>query len=195
MTDWTSVVNQKTLVDRKTMSSPFPIYKTNRLVLRQFKESDLENVFLGLSDPAVIKYYGVHYTSREETQKQMDWFADLEKNRTGIWWAVCSPDQSIFYGAAGLNSLNREHMKAELGCWILPAYWGRGIMQEVMPFIIDYAFKFLGLHRIEGLVETENVNCKKAMAKMDFVHEGTMRECEIKNGEWISLDIYARIND
>ena len=52
----------------------------------------------------------------------------------------------------------------------------------------------LGLHRIEGLVETDNINCKRAMAKMDFVHEGTMRECEIKNGKWISLDIYARIH-
>lgn len=176
------------------MNRTFPLLRTSRFVLRQFNENDLDNVFLGLSDPAVIKYYGVNYKSREETQKQLIWFAELEKNGTGIWWAVCSPDLSVFQGAAGLYYLNKEHRKAELGCWILPPFWGRGMMQEVSALVVDYGFNHLGLHRIEGFVETENVNCKRAMAKMDFVHEGTMRECEIKNGKWISLDIYARIN-
>jgi ribosomal-protein-alanine N-acetyltransferase len=49
------------------MESQFPIFKTDRFVLRQFNENDLDNVYLGLSDPAVIKYYGVYYTSREDT--------------------------------------------------------------------------------------------------------------------------------
>ena len=67
-------------------------------------------------------------------------------------------------------------------------------MQEVMAYVMDYGFSHLGLHRIEGMVESGNVNCRKAMAKMDFAHEGTMVDCEIKDGKWISLDIYARIN-
>lgn len=161
--------------------------------MRQFNENDLDHVYLGLSDPAVIKYYGVHYTSREDTRKQLSWFAELEKNGTGIWWAVCSPDLSQFYGAAGLYFLNLAHRKAEIGCWLLPSYWGRGMMQELIAYIVDYGFNHLDLHRIEGMVESGNVNCKKAMAKMDFTHEGTMRDCEIKDGKWISLDIYARI--
>jgi ribosomal-protein-alanine N-acetyltransferase len=59
--------------------------------------------------------------------------------------------------------------------------------------ICNYGFNELGLHRIEGIVETENQNCKKAMAKLDFNHEGTMVECEVKNGRFISLDIYAKL--
>ena len=61
------------------MPEDFPVIKTNNLLLRQFAESDLENVFKGLSHPDVIKYYGVHYTSLQETKKQMIFFADLEK--------------------------------------------------------------------------------------------------------------------
>jgi [ribosomal protein S5]-alanine N-acetyltransferase len=167
---------------------------TARLLLRPFEESDLDNVYLGLSHPDVIKYYGVHYLSRESTKTQMDWFEELERNGTGIWWAVCSPDNVIFYGAGGLNGLNFTHKKAEIGFWLLPNFWGKGIMREVLPFIIDYGFNIMGLHRIEGLVETENRNCKRALDALDFVHEGTMRECEIKNGQWISLDLFACIN-
>jgi len=53
----------------------------------------------------------------------------------------------------------------------------------------------MDLHRIEGFVETDNVNCKNAMKKLDFIHEGTMKDCEIKNGKFISLDIYAKLNN
>ncbi len=174
-------------------TNKFPTITTNRLLLRQFVESDLENVFKGLSAPDIIKYYGVSYQTVEETKEQMKFFADLEINGTGIWWAVCSLDNKTFYGAGGLNSLSKEHKKAEIGFWLLTDFWGQGIMTEALPLICKHGFDNLGLHRIEGLVETDNFNCKKAMQKLDFKHEGTMKECEIKNGKFISLDIYAKL--
>ena len=175
------------------MTTEFPIIKTERLLLRQFVDSDIENVFKGLSHPDIIKYYGVSFETLESTKEQMTFFADLEKNETGIWWAVCSADNKTFYGAGGLNSLSKEHKKAEIGFWLISEFWGDGIMKEAMPLICNYGFNSLGLHRIEGLVETENKNCKKAMAKLDFQHEGTMKDCEIKNGAYISLDIFAKV--
>jgi ribosomal-protein-alanine N-acetyltransferase len=175
------------------MTTEFPILRTERLLLRQFVDDDLENVFKGLSHPDIIKYYGVSFQTLEATREQMTFFADLEKNETGIWWAVCSADNKIFYGAGGLTSLSKEHKKAEIGFWLISDFWGNGIMKEAMPLLCDYGFDNLGLHRIEGFVESENKNCKKAMAKLDFQHEGTMKECEIKNGKFISLDIYAKL--
>jgi len=173
----------------------FQTIRTERLLLRRFVESDLEKVFKGLSDPEIIKYYGVSYKTLEDTKAQMQFFTDLEKDETGIWWAVCSLDDKTFYGAGGLNSLSKEHKKAEIGFWLLTEFWGQGIMTEVMPIICNYGFDNLGLHRIEGLVETDNLNCKNAMKKLDFKHEGTMRDCEIKSGKFISLDIYAKLRN
>jgi len=173
-------------------ANKFPVIKTDRLLLRQFVETDQENVFKGLSHPDIIKYYGVSYKTLEDTTAQMEFYADLEKNGTGIWWTICSLDNQTFFGAGGLNNLSEEHKKAEIGFWLLPAYWGKGMMTEALPLICSYGFDHLGLHRIEGFVETENANCKRAMAKLKFDHEGTMKDCEIKNGKFISLDIYAK---
>ena len=167
--------------------------QSNRLLIRQFVESDIDNVFKGLSHPDIIKHYGVSFDSLESTKEQMKWFADHEKEGTGMWFAVCSLDNKNFYGAGGLNDLSKEHKKAEIGFWLLTDFWGKGIMTEAMPLICDYGFDKLGLHRIEGFVESDNTNCKNAMAKLDFQHEGTMKDCEIKNGKFISLDIYAKI--
>ncbi|WP_037320739.1 GNAT family N-acetyltransferase [Salegentibacter sp. Hel_I_6] len=163
--------------------------KTDRLLLRGIRASDIENIHKGLSNPEVIKHYGVSFESLEATREQMDWFADSRQ----FWWAICSPDNKLFYGAGGLNDLSLEHKKAEIGLWLLPDFWGKGIMTEAMPLICNFGFEKLGIHRIEGFVNTDNRNCKKAMAKLDFQHEGTMKECEVKNGQFLSVDIYAKL--
>ena len=61
------------------MKEAFPTIKTERLLLRQFTDNDLENVFTGLSDPNVIRYYGVSYTTLEETKLQIKYFLSWNK--------------------------------------------------------------------------------------------------------------------
>jgi len=168
--------------------------KTERIHLRKIVQADLPNVFKGLSHPEVIKYYGVSFKTIEGTQEQMDWFANLEKTETGIWWAICSNNDNTFLGAGGFNAMDKVSKKAEVGLWLLPEYWGNGYLREAMPLMVDYAFQDLGLHRIEGFVESNNTKCKRAMAKVNFTHEGTMRDCELKNGKLISLDIFAQLS-
>ncbi|MCB0651418.1 MAG: GNAT family N-acetyltransferase [Saprospiraceae bacterium] len=175
------------------MPVPFPALTTPRLRLRPITDQDLPHIFKGLSHPDITKYYAVSFDSLEATRAQMTWFANLEKTGTGIWWAVCDRNNGDFLGAGGFNNLSREHQKAEIGFWLLPAHWGKGIMKETLPLICDYGIEMLALHRIEGFVEAENLNCKRAMAKLDFVHEGCMKDCEVKNGKFISLDIYALV--
>ncbi len=63
------------------METNFPILKSERVILRQFKDTDLENVFIGLSHPEIIKYYGISFDTLEATKEQMTWFADLEKTK------------------------------------------------------------------------------------------------------------------
>src|SRR5690606_31114159 len=118
--------------------------KTERLLLRQIVEDDIYNIYKGLSHPEVIKYYGVEYDNLGATKEQMAWFSNLEKTETGVWWAICSLDNTVFYGAIGLNDLEREHKKAEIGFWLLPEFWQKGIMTETIPLICDYAFDCLG---------------------------------------------------
>jgi ribosomal-protein-alanine N-acetyltransferase len=175
------------------MSGHHPALTTRRLKMRQIDAADLPNIFKGLSNPDIVKYYGVRYDSLEATQDQMLWFAELEQKGTGVWWAVCDRKNGKFLGAGGFNNLEAAHQKAEIGFWLLPEYWGKGFMKESLPVICQFGFEQLNLHRIEGFVEAENTNCKRAMAKLDFVHEGTMKDCEVKDGRFISLDIYAMV--
>ena len=175
------------------MNGKFPKLATDNLDLRQIVDSDLGQIFKGLSHPDIKKYYGISFDSLEATKEQMTWFADLEQQDKGIWWAVCSIISGEFIGAIGLNDLNKVHKKAEIGFWLLPVHWGKGILAEIMTPVTNYAFKDLGLHRLEAYVETKNMNCKKALSKQKFSFEGTMIDYEVKNGNFVSMDIYAKI--
>ncbi|MEO0790789.1 MAG: GNAT family N-acetyltransferase, partial [Bacteroidota bacterium] len=126
--------------------------RTDRLLLRTIVDSDIQHIYEGLSNPLVIKHYGVSFDSLAATQEQMTWYASPEQ----CWWSICSTDGQEFYGAGGLNDISKAHQKAEIGLWLLPDFWGKGIMQEAMPLICAYGFDQLRLHRIEGFVETNN---------------------------------------
>ena len=92
-------------------SDSFTILNSERLLLRQIVQEDIHDIFKGLSHPEVIKYYGVSYKTLEETQEQIDWYRGLEENETGIYWAICSVDNSTFYGVGGLNNLDKKNKK------------------------------------------------------------------------------------
>lgn len=163
-------------------------------MLRQIVDDDLSNIYKGLSHPAIVRYYAVSYGSIIATKEQMTWFKDLEKTNTGIWWAITDVNNKLFYGAIGLNNLSKPHKKAEIGFWLLPEYWGKAIMKIAINLVCGYAFNELKLHRIEALVETENKNSKSILIKSEFQYEGTMVDCEIKNGNFISLESYAKLH-
>ena len=166
---------------------------TERLLLRPITQGDKQNIYKGLSHPDVIKFYGVSFHSLEATEEQMIWYRELQQNETGIWWAIYSADGQTFYGAGGFNNLSKLHKKAEIGFWLLPEFWGNGLMQEAFPAICNYGFEELGLNRIEGFVDSENISCKKTIEKLNFKLEGTMRDCEIKDGKFISVAIYSKL--
>lgn len=173
------------------MTSNFPVLKTERLLLREIIPADIEYVFKGLSDEKVIRHFGVSYSTLEATEEQMKWYADMIKNDTGRCWAICSADNQIFYGVCTLNFWKKQHRCVDTGYWIFPSYWGKGIIPEALRAVIDYGFNTMNLHRIAAEVEDDNEGSMAVMRKLGFVLEGTRSECEIKDGRYINLNMYA----
>lgn len=165
--------------------------ETQRYVIEEIKPSDIHFIYKGLSHPEVIKYYGISFHSLKATEEQMQWYADLRANNTGIWWAIRSKASGDFCGAGGFNDRDDCLKKAEIGFWLLPEYWGKGIMVEVMPHLLHYGFSVLHLNRIEGFVDPVNVQCKKALSKAGFHRDGQLSESE--DGQVIMLDVYAKM--
>jgi ribosomal-protein-alanine N-acetyltransferase len=171
-----------------------PPLTTDRFTLQRIEPEDQPFIFEGLSHPQVIPFYGVRYDSLEATQAQMDFYEALERDGTGQWWKIVSRQSQEALGAIGYNHYQAQHRKAELGYWLLPRFWKQGIITEVMPALLRYMRRERGIHRIEALVEEGNTASHRLLERMGFLHEGTLRDCELKDGHYISLRIYSLLS-
>ena len=169
----------------------FPELHTNRFILKQIVASDQAFIFKGLSHPEVIPFYGVSYKTVEEAKGQMDFYDGLWRERTGIWWKIVDRDNNEPVGACGMNYYNATHEKAEIGYWLLPHFWRKGIMPEVIPVMIRHLFAHWKLHRLEAIIEDGNETSWRLAEKLGFKYEGKLREAEIKNGKRIDLLLYS----
>jgi ribosomal-protein-alanine N-acetyltransferase len=178
------------------MSNPvtdFPQLTTERCLLRQIQQTDRPALFAGLSHPDVIAYYGISYASEEATQEQLEWYRAQELNHSGIWWAICLPTQTgqNLIGACGIYEIDDYNRNADIGYWLLPEYWGTGIMQECLRCILAYGFHEKQLHRIEAEVEHGNLASVRLLQKLEFRWEGRRQQVALRDDHFVDLNYYA----
>lgn len=169
----------------------FPELITPNYSLQQFLPSDQQFVFEGLSNPEVIPFYGVQYSTFEATKGQMEFYSRIWNTRTGCWWKIVDNKTNEPVGACGMNGYQSMHEKAEIGYWLLPQHWKKGIMPEVLPVMIGHLFDKWPIWRLEAVIEAGNSASVKLSEKLGFKYEGTLRESEVKNGKRISLMLYS----
>ncbi|GLB50188.1 GNAT family N-acetyltransferase [Neptunitalea lumnitzerae] len=158
--------------------------------LKKIERKDVLYVFSGLSNPDIIKYYGISFDTLEATQEQMIWYDDLLINDTGIWWKIVSKD-NCFVGACGFNDMTKE--KAEIGFWILPDFWKQGYAFAAVSLIVAFAFETLRLNQLEAFVDSRNRACLQLLSKLGFKHIKTYKNYEDTDGSLIDLELHVKV--
>ena len=99
----------------------------NRLKIRPVIESDIDNIYRGLSDPRVIEYYGVSCVNWEDAQNQMNWYKQLILDKTGAWWVLEDKINGDFLGACGLNNMQKKTSQSRNWVLATPRILGQGL--------------------------------------------------------------------
>ena len=98
-------------------------------------------------------------------------------------------------GLAGLNEIVRGAFQS---CFISykidPTLWGRGYGSEAIAYGAEWAFRALGLHRVEANIMPRNTASRRAAAKAGFVEEGLSRKYLKINGVWEDHIHMVRLN-
>ena len=80
---------------------------------------------------------------------------------------------------------------AEVGWWLAPHWWGRGVAAVAVRRYITYCFEDLDLHRVEAGVFLSNPASARVAEKAGFVLEGIGRDAYLKKGELLDRLSYG----
>jgi RimJ/RimL family protein N-acetyltransferase len=111
---------------------------------------------------------------------------DLESDAAGksMCWALTLKGQDRMIGKCILFQFSEQNRRAEIGYILNRDYWRRGLMQQALGAVIDFAFDTLKLHRIEADVDALNTASLGILEKLGFEREGLFRERWFVYEEW-----------
>jgi RimJ/RimL family protein N-acetyltransferase len=155
----------------------FPVVSTDRFHPRQIRSGDAEAFFRLKSDLEVTSSYGQEpHQSLQETQAWVQCLQGAYARREAIVWAITFKGQDLPIGSCTYWHFDAGFHCGEIDYELNRAYWGQGIVSEVLPTVISYGFKELGLNRIEANPFGRNARSSKILLKLGFAHEGTLRQ-------------------
>jgi ribosomal-protein-alanine N-acetyltransferase len=174
--------------------SPFPLVTTENLVLRQMNIGDADEMYFLRSDKDVLKYIDrLPAKSVEEAVQFIEMIDANLANNEGVNWAIALKDSPTLIGNICYWQLQKENCRAEIGYVLHPKYWQKGIMDEAMKAVIDYAFNVMGLHSIEANTNPENKASQNTLMRNGFVQEAYFRENYYHAGKFTDSAIFSLV--
>jgi RimJ/RimL family protein N-acetyltransferase len=137
--------------------------ETNRLILRRFREEDVDVMARLFANPDFMRFSLGVYTERKQTvafiEKVIGW------DRVGMpsQFAVVLRGEEAVIGYCGFFHHTEVPGEIEIGYRLDPDYWNRGLITEAARAVRDYGFADLKLARVISLIYPENVpSCRVA---------------------------------
>jgi RimJ/RimL family protein N-acetyltransferase len=152
-----------------------PELRTERLVMRGFRDEDLDALAEISADGEVTRWVGdPDGLSREETWRRIAYFVGHWELRGFGQWALFDQDSGELVGRAGL--LQPEGWPGlEVGWLVARRFWGRGYAPEAGRASLEWARDALGADHIISLIEDHNHRSARVAEKLGMTVEGRTR--------------------
>ena len=109
---------------------------------------------------------------------------------------ICRADDNAIVGTITLSQIFRKAFQnAYLGYQLFDGYTGNGFMTEAVDLILQFAFKELGLHRVEANVQPSNKPSIAVLERNGFSKEGFSRRYLKIGGRWRDHERWAIIRE
>jgi len=151
--------------------------ETARLAICKVSEEDLPDLLEINGDDAVTRFlpYATWKSLNDGTAwlKRMNILAESGTSRQLV--IVRHTDNKVI-GTALLFRYDEGSARIELGYVIGRTYWRQGYAGEALKALCDYAFRKLGIRRIEAEADPDNIASNMVLISLGFKKEGLLRK-------------------
>jgi RimJ/RimL family protein N-acetyltransferase len=165
-----------------------PELQTERLLMRGFREEDLDAWAAICADSEVTRWVGdAEGLSREDAWRQLAYLVGHWELREYGQWALVERASGELVGRTGL--LQPEGWPGlEVGWLVAREHWGRGFAPEAGRATLEWARATLGADHLISLIEDANERSARVAEKLGMTVEGRTR---IVNGRY-EVRIFGR---
>ncbi len=167
--------------------------ETQRLILRQFKENDANDMYNNwASNRHITKYltWPTH-SSIDVTKMIIDSWILRYNDIDNYQWCIEYKGNNQAIGSLAIVDIEENINAVEVGYCIGEDYWNKGIMTEAFKRVIKFLFEEVGCNRIYAKHDTNNPNSGKVMVKAGLKYEGTLIEAGKNNMGICDLAVYG----
>jgi [ribosomal protein S5]-alanine N-acetyltransferase len=160
--------------------APLPVLRGERVLLRGYRDSDIEDRLRHPIDPEEEDGYGSAWRRewdgrRYHTREHLA--AARRPEPDEYRWAIEHDGYCI--GGAGLRVDAGQHRATYSVGLFVAALRGQGLGREITRLVVAWGFGGLGLHRIELEVLAFNTRAIRCYLACGFRQEGVRREAEL----------------
>ncbi len=159
------------------------VFKTDRLLLREFESTDAQALFDLNNDPLVIQYTGDppfssveaasqfigNYTGSRPNGSRPSHYKEFGYGR----WAVLNKETKEYLGWCGLK-YTPDLKETDLGFRFFRKFWNQGFATEAASGCLTFGFEELGLNVIVGRAMRDNKASIKVLTKIGMKFQKTI---------------------
>lgn len=137
------------------------ILETERLLLREMKQSDFKDLAEILQNPEVMYAYE-HAFSKNDVQTWLDRQVERYKKYGFSLWAIILKSTNEMIGQAGLTIQPYKDLEVfEIGYLLKREFWHYGYAREAACGCKKYAFEQLKKDKVYSIIKADNLSSIK----------------------------------
>ncbi|MBV1854793.1 GNAT family N-acetyltransferase [Catellatospora tritici] len=144
---------------------------TERLILRDWRETDLPAWAAINADPEVREHLGPVWDEARSAASIAHYQEAYRRNGFGFW-AVEQRDSGELIGLAGIDPVEPEvpFEGVEIGWRLARSAWGHGYASEAARVVLEFGFQTVGLDEILAITLAGNVRSQAVMRRIGMTH-------------------------
>lgn len=165
------------------------------MTLRIPGPGDATALFHLASDPVVTQWFSWGpYRETAEARAYLDRLPEQRAQATQLDLLQVHRDRGPV-GITGLSEFSFRDRRAMVGSWLGRDAWGIGANTESKALMAHLSFEVLGLHRLGAYANPLNGRSVKALDKVGFVREGTLRGWHRHAGQQLDVHVYGMLRE